>query len=254
MFIFISIYHCIYIDEYHYYYIIIYGYPYTVHNIYIYLSLSLPMDWFLCPEYKAPSAEHWCRCSVVHHPQQDLRMSAATWNWQELESLIADAGSQEYQRLCPVKPYFLFFFLLLHEILKSCIIFRLFSRHRKLGTLISHCQFQHPELRGFTDSKWPWRIRKSCSGPINFSVRLRASRDSCDQRWPKWVVHVARKYGYQFGPLHRFRRPLPTCRDFKPARPNMGDFCYINHSKMTIWKGTLIMKHWTWGTLFVRET
>ena len=37
-----------------------------------------------------------------------------------------------------VKPYFLFFFLLLHEIHKNCMIFRLFSRHRKLGTLISH--------------------------------------------------------------------------------------------------------------------
>jgi len=49
------------------------------------------------------------------------------------------SGSQEYQRLCPgeaVLPFL--FFLLLHEIHKNCMIFRLFSRHRKLGTLISH--------------------------------------------------------------------------------------------------------------------
>ena len=72
-------------------------------------------------------------------------------------------------------------------------------------------QFQQPQ-RGFTDSKWPWRIRKSWSGPLWFHFAF-DSRDTCDVS----CAYVARKSGDQFGPLHRFRQ-----------------------------------SHWTWGSLLER--
>ena len=57
--------------------------------------------------------EHWCRCSVVHHPQQDLRMSTATWNWQELLEPSQIAQGHKNINLCDlVNPYFLVFLVL----------------------------------------------------------------------------------------------------------------------------------------------
>ena len=115
------------------------------------------------------------------------------------------SGSQDISYGCVlVKPYFLFFFSLLHEIHKNCMIFRLFSRHRKLATLISHFFSFNSHSEDSPTQSDHEEYGKVGQAQFHFAF---ASRDqflptvSC--------AYVARKSGDQFGPLHRFRsKPL----------------------------------------------